>query len=1220
MAKLMNKVSKYISALEVLFENKTDHIAVLDGWSIKELEALLESKYNVIDPESFLSQCVNGNYESDWFTLVFSSLSQKGQHVITLAQFIRLTDLIDSKVFAKRATVLSEGLRTYFPLQPDEFLEKANESSLVERSAKMPSHHVEHILANGRCYFVQDYVLELPTIKIFTDKRDLQTEREPNSIVVDTTNDRLELDLAIADFLEYGTAKPIHVLVSPKYKLSSDYIEALERLNFLGNYRGLRISIGVKSNRVDLPGISKRSNDLLLKYWGDNASFRNLKVYEDPDISRSQVEISQGQIVDLIMGEIDQGRKGILPRDIFLTAPTGSGKSLLFQLPSFYASSLGDVVIVVSPLIALMKDQVNAIQTDRNFKKVAYVNSELSYMDREAIISQTHAGEIDILYLSPESLLSYSVTHFIGDRKLALVIIDEAHLITTWGRDFRVDYWFLGNHLRKIKKYEKLTFPLVAVTATAVYGGMNDMVFDTLSSLEMNNPHLFVGSVRRDDISFAITNNSVPDKAKKFDTWKINQTVEFVEQLNNNSKLKTLVYAPYTTHVKTIYQKLSSQNGSLASMYYGSLDSDAKEREFQKILSGESKAMICTKAFGMGIDIPDIQVVYHHAPSGHLPDYIQEVGRLARKPELRGWAALNYSEDDKRYMNQLFGLSALKQFEVQDVLKKVYSSYQKSKKQNLLISVDDFSHIFENALNLDQKVITALMMIEKDYLRKYRFNVLIARPKKLFVDVYARVSTTQFTSFKSKYGGCIKELKYKLMNERGFHIIKLNLDKIWTTYFENESFPKLKYKFYAGKLFDTSQYDVIPQLCIEIEISRDLNTALQEFDKSINELRNAFTVLSGKFFTSEDLRQNLQDKKSMKIANYILSTYASNFDALTGMSYESDSFLQKRRVGDIDTFRIISRAFEKEFSALRKRLNNLFVNDNRKALRYMTYKDSGASTLFRLGQWLEIIGIGAINASGGEKPMIFVRLNDPRKIEKDANGYYQNTLLERTRAKHKVSTTIFDHFFQNQFSDIQRWDFIEGFFLGTEVDELIEKYPSTTAKNQIDLVSVISELESEEIVFVPKKKVNILKRESQAGSYNIDDSVTIEVDGKFVSNSVSRWLTNDLITFHQFVGKNRISLKDDAFDIMRSKLMQNKPYFTKIQGIKKRIKFHGYDKTVQVSVLLKDNPTKFYKWWCDNPEEVYLPMKEKLILLIKIRSLGNRLLKRDSDYLNKFEK
>ena len=253
--------------------------------------------------------------------------------------------------------------------------------------------------------------------------------------------------------------------------------------------------------------------------------------------------------------------------------------------------------------------------------------------------------------------------------------------------------------------------------------------------------------------------------------------------------------------------------------------------------------------------------------------------------------------------------------------------------------------------------------------------------------------------------------------------------------------------------------------------------------------------------------------------------------------------------------------------------------------------------------------------------MIFIRLNDPKKLEKDSTGYYKNDLLERTRDKHGVSTTIFDHFFQNSFDDTQRWNFVEDFFLGMEVDDLLEKYPPSEKGNNMNLISTISKLAPEDIqIEKVKKSTSIFRKESEAGWYGLDDSITIEIDGKLVSKKFSRWVTHDAVALHKFIQAKDIRLKQDAFKILTSKIRQNKSYFTKVQGIKKRIPFHGYDGRVQVAVLLKDNPVKFYKWWVKNLDEVYLPMKDKISLLLTTRSKGERLIKEHNEYLARFGK
>jgi RecQ family ATP-dependent DNA helicase len=475
-------------------------------------------------------------------------------------------------------------------------------------------------------------------------------------------------------------------------------------------------------------------------------------------MSGETINISQGKVVQTVIDEYENVRAGRTFRDIFLTAPTGAGKSLLFQLPAFYISKKGDVTIVISPLIALMKDQVNAIHQQRGFSKAAYLNSEISLLDRDRIIEQCQSGEIDVLYMAPELLMSYDIRHFIGERRIGLMVIDEAHLITTWGRDFRVDYWYLGNKIRKIRKYSEHSFPMIAVTATAVYGGeKNDMVFDTAEeSLMMHSPHYFIGRVKRDDIEFIISNYT--SKAKDFDKHKLEQTTKTVTDINKLG-FKTLVYAPYTSHVLKL-SSLLNHDEDISVSYYGTLDALSKEQAEKQFRANDKNVMVCTKAFGMGVDIPDIQVVYHHAPSGLLPDYIQEIGRAARKTDIKGYAALNYSERDQKYSKQLYGMSALRLWQIKAVLKKIHDTYQNNgHKRNMLLSVDDFAFAFENdGDDIDQKVKTALMMIEKDYLIKYQFNVVLARPKQLFTKVYSKVSAVDLKTLQKEYPGTFEVL------------------------------------------------------------------------------------------------------------------------------------------------------------------------------------------------------------------------------------------------------------------------------------------------------------------------------------------------------------------------------------------------------------------------------------------------------------------------------
>ena len=884
---------------------------------------------------------------------------------------------------------------------------------------------------------------------------------------------------------------------------------------------------------------------------------------------------------------------------------TGAGKSLLFQLPAFYVSQSGDITIVISPLIALMKDQVNAIITDRNFDKVAYLNSELSLIDRERVIENCQGGEIDILYMSPELFMSYDIKHFIGERKLGLLVIDEAHLITTWGRDFRVDYWFLGNHVRKVRKFHSLSFPMVAVTATAIYGGANDMVFDSIDSLVMHNPHVFIGQVKRSDITFAVNNH---DRfSANYESNKLAQTVDFIKKVNEVG-LKTLVYTPYTKHIRQIIDKLNNDNLEIATGYYGAMPAEQKEFSFRQFKSGQKKIMISTKAFGMGVDISDIELVYHHAPSGLLPDYVQEIGRVARKPEIKGFAALNYSSQDQRFTKALHGMSALRQYQIKEVLKKIHKAYIKNNKsRNLLLSVDDFGHIFENTLEdqLDQKVLTALMMIEKDYLAKARFNVLIARPKKLFVKVYCRVSESNFTILDSKYKSSFNVIK---TSNNGYKFLELDLDKLWYGHFNDTSFPVLKYKYYTEKLFKDDNIEVIPQLKMSFERINSFEVTYTQLQELFETIKKVFNDFSGSFFSEEDFINKIDliilDKiKSKKIVKFILNSYSGN--QISPGVIQGNAFLARRKSKNEFQYRVFNNLHLQSFANLLKRLSILFGNTSNTIVEsYVTNRESNTENYIRLGYFLEMLELGTFEIKGGENPMVFIRINDPLRIERDSNNNnYNNTLLSKTLERHHLSNQIFDHFFLRSFSNNERWDFVEDFFLGSDVDVLLEKHKGGVANN-LNIVEFLNNntipIKAEAKELDEKNNIHIFHPNSES-FYKGSSLLTIENEQGIRTMKISEWLNNDPVSFHTIFQKYKLKIDGKIFEILVSKLKANHfEHFRDSLGLNMRIDFKGYDKQVKASIPYTDNPVEFYKWWCDNKDQVTMKFQEKLILFDKV--------------------
>ncbi len=1168
----------------------------------------------IVDIDTFR---LNGNdsiFNKVWFAKIFSLLNTETDfHILSYPQFSYLIYYIDSSFFKERVIFLKDNLRQLFPIDRNEFLEKSEEESIEQRPNNIPIYQAEQLQINNSFY----YSVKMPSenfksFDIFTDKSELLSTIENNLETIDVSSDPYAMDYFINSCIQKNVLNlRANVKQYSKQPTSSTIKERILIVNNLLNLFGG----GLYSKDEEVIKASYEPNqetqNLLNRYWGDNAEFRKMQVYENPDFGNQITEISQGLIVDTIISEYKNSKKNERARDLFLTAPTGAGKSLLFQLPSFYVSQNGDVTIVVSPLIALMKDQVNAIIQDRNFEKVAYINSELSLINRDRIIEYCKNGDIDILYMSPELLMSYDISHFIGQRTLGLLVIDEAHLITTWGRDFRVDYWFLGNHIRKIRKYHSMNFPMVAVTATAIYGGANDMVFDSLDSLLMHNPHIFIGQVKRDDIKFLV--NNYEKFEGNYEKSKLEQTVQFIKDIND-LKIKTLVYTPYTKHIRQILAELSSKHLDIATGYYGSLPADQKELSFRQFKNGERKIMISTKAFGMGIDISDIKVVYHHAPSGLLPDYVQEIGRVARKPSLKGIAALNYASQDQRFTKALHGMSALRQYQIKEVLKKITRAYIKNdKSRNLLLSVDDFGHIFENAPDLDQKVLTSLMMIEKDYLAKHRFNVLIARPKKLFVKVYARISENHLDLFAKKYYDTFRQI---LSKENGYNIIEVDLDKLWFQNFKDISFPVLKYKYYTGKLFKDENIELIPQLKISFERLNNFDKIYDDLNNLFENIKSGFAQFSGSFFTEKEFEDTLdnfiQDStKSKKISKFILSSYSGR--VIGPGIIQGNAFLAHRKTKGGYQYRVFSNQYLANFSSLLRRLNGLFGNtDSFIVERFVTNKESNTENYIRLGYFLEILELGTFEIKGGENPMVFIRINDPERIARDSNNdNYSNTLLSKTLERHYLSNQIFDHFFLRSFSNEERWNFIEDYFLGSDVDTLINTFKGGDS-NKLNIIECLKEYEPLNSVSTKSNNnsnIHIFQAKPET-FYKGSDLLTIDNENGPRTMKVLKWLTTDPIIFDQARKKHNFKVDHKVFEILVSKLKNNHfEYFKESLGLDMRIDFKDYDKPVKAIVPYKNQPVEFYKWWCENQEKISLKFKDKLILINEVNLTKPEILK-----------
>ncbi|WP_088809628.1 MULTISPECIES: ATP-dependent DNA helicase RecQ [Listeria] len=313
-------------------------------------------------------------------------------------------------------------------------------------------------------------------------------------------------------------------------------------------------------------------------------------------------------------------------RDVFAMLPTGTGKTLCYQLAGHLLDGL---VIVVSPLLSLMQDQVERMRAGGE-KRVAALNSFLSFPEKKAILANLNAYKF--LFLSPEMLASEEIRAVILNQKLALFVIDEAHCISQWGHDFRPDYLYLGE-FRKLSNYP----PTMILTATAT-----EMVRgDILKQLHMEEIESFIYSVNRPNIALSV---------QKFNgrQEKMEALLEWVRKLSGPG----ILYFSSKRLAEEVAFQLRNEFHLTAAHYHGDMEASDRIVIQQQFVAGVLDIICATSAFGMGIDKPDIRYVIHYHMPADLEAYVQEIGRAGRDGE-PSLAILLYANGDENLQRQL---------------------------------------------------------------------------------------------------------------------------------------------------------------------------------------------------------------------------------------------------------------------------------------------------------------------------------------------------------------------------------------------------------------------------------------------------------------------------------------------------------------------------------------------------------------------------------------
>ncbi len=794
--------------------------------------------------------------------------------------------------------------------------------------------------------------------------------------------------------------------------------------------------------------------NILKKYWGHD-SFLSFKVYDLNKLERGEkltVEVSQEQIISDLVQQAencaDPEKRG---RDVFVTAPTGAGKSVIFQIPAIYlAEKYNLLTLVISPLIGLMNDQVSNLEK-KNYKGAKTINSDISPIVKEEILANVAEGNLHILYLSPESLLARSsVEQLIGDRTIGMIIIDEAHIVTTWGKQFRPDYWYLGEHIRKLRnnqmKKKGCSFVIGTFTATAIHGGIEDMYEETINSLQMIDPITYLGYVKRNDIDIVIdTSRKAKGVRSEYETDKYDDIVSVIKRAKITGK-KTLIYFPTVTLIEGCWQYIENKGmADGVTKYYGPLEKDQKNENYQSFYNGEKRIMLATKAFGMGIDIDDIELVVHYAPTGNVCDYVQEIGRAARRRNLTGEAFYHYNSRDFKFINRLHGLSTIKKYQLIEVVKKIDELYTMklannasgviTKRRNaMLIDAENFTYIFDGPLSNGEdninKVKTALLIIQKDFEVKHGFSPLTVRPIPLFsIGFFAVEPTTQKRLLRT-YGKCLEEIN------REKHICRLNLEMIWSKAYKDKSFPQFKYLLYTKdqELAFNQCYTLNAALCVSIEFANDYAATFRNIWSVLKKLAHE-GIITQEYIAFNEFVKALEEEcgiKKYKAQTICEVVFAAMEVFRKNYSQGITSIFQRRELQNGDVKYQFKTAINSYFNWVEKGFKKILEQTIKGKLFIVNTEGKNAKEMSTILGVLEALDVLRFEMTGGANSQLYIYINQVRNLKNILNnpGRYRNQLLDTVSERHLISVQMLTYLYEGGFTNDEIWDIIENYFLG----------------------------------------------------------------------------------------------------------------------------------------------------------------------------------------------
>lgn len=395
-------------------------------------------------------------------------------------------------------------------------------------------------------------------------------------------------------------------------------------------------------------------------------------------------------------------RAGLQDHSFVAVFPTGGGKSLTFQLPALMrGDATRHLTVVISPLVSLMKDQVDNLLERFQITNAVAINGLLSPLERNEAIERVETGGAHLVYLSPESLRSPTIFRLLSKRSIARFVIDEAHCFSSWGQDFRVDYLYIAEFIKKLQiENGHPSIPVSCFTATAKPQVIDDIktYFQSRLGVQLEE---FITQKGRTNLSYEVIKTETEENKK-----------HQLQALVKTCEKPAIIYASRTKLVEQVALDLNKA-GMPATFFHGKLDKDEKKQNMDAFMGGDTDIIVATSAFGMGVDKEDVRTVIHYNISDSLENYIQEAGRAGRKESIQANCYILYNESDLNKHFSLLQQTKINKKEIEEIWRSLKNqSKNRSKISQSALQIAKDAGWDTEIRELETRVTTAISALE----------------------------------------------------------------------------------------------------------------------------------------------------------------------------------------------------------------------------------------------------------------------------------------------------------------------------------------------------------------------------------------------------------------------------------------------------------------------------------------------------------------------------